>query len=74
MASDGAEGWLHPDGFLVAACNQGEGGGDLYNRTGGAKWAAEGDAFLKDAGEWRKPEEAVVHMMHNGWGDVRGSG
>ena len=72
VASDGAEGWLTPDGFLVAVCNQGGGGGDLYNRSGGVKWSsAAGDALFKDAGKWAHPTEAVVHMMHNGWGNIQ---
>ena len=63
---------LAKEGYPVAVCNQGEGGGELYNRAAGVKWdASSGDKYLSKAGTWAHPEEAVVHMMHNGWGNVQ---
>ena len=45
---------LLAEGFPVAVCNQGEGGGDLYNRSGGVKWGAESDALLHGSGKWAR--------------------
>lgn len=60
-------------GFPVAVCNQGEGGGELYNRSAGIKWADGGpaDIVLQAAQNWMRPADAVIHMMHNGWGNVQ---
>ena len=40
--------------FPVAVCNQGEGGGDLYNRSGGVKWGAGSDALLRGSDKWAR--------------------
>ena len=45
---------LLAEGFPVAVCKQGEGGGDLYNRSGGVKWGAESDALLRGSGNWAR--------------------
>eukprot|EP00041_Stephanoeca_diplocostata_P037401 m.1415901 g.1415901 ORF g.1415901 m.1415901 type:complete len:391 (+) comp25029_c0_seq103:2845-4017(+) len=58
---------LAAEGFPVAVCNQGEGGGELYNRTSGIRYRA-GD--LGNVSAWTRPSDVVVHMMHNGWGNV----
>lgn len=60
---------LATEGYPVAVCNQGEGGGQLYNRSASVVWKA--DDVLDKAGSWARPQEAVVHMMHNGWGNVQ---
>lgn len=60
---------LAAEGYPVAVCNQGEGGGELYNRTSSVQW--KDDAILDSASSWKRPEEAIVHMMHNGWGNVQ---
>jgi len=60
---------LAAEGFPTAVCNSGEGGGELYNRSASVVWAA--DATMDSAGDWARRQEAVVHMMHNGWGNVQ---
>ena len=63
---------LAADGFPVAVCNSGEGGGELYNRSASVVWGNDQDSGpLANAGNWQRPREAIVHMMHNGWGNVQ---
>ena len=58
---------LRAAGFPVAVCNQGVGGGELYNRSSSVLWGPSSDALFAGADQWTRPDEAVVHMMHNGW-------
>ena len=38
---------LQAEGFPPAVCNQGEGGGELYNRASGVRWSASsGDKYV----------------------------
>eukprot|EP01052_Picozoa_sp_SAG31_P026096 SAG31_NODE_2340_length_5920_cov_4.296561_4_plen_524_part_00 len=63
---------LAAEGFPVAVCNAGEGGGELYNRSASVLWGADQDTGpLANATKWHRPREAIVHMMHNGWGNVQ---
>lgn len=63
---------LAAEGFPVAVCNKGEGGGELYNRSASVMWGDDqDDGPLAKAGTWQHPYEAVVHMMHNGWGNIQ---
>jgi hypothetical protein len=63
---------LAAEGFPTAVCNSGEGGGDLYNRSASVLWGKDQDGGpMKDSGRWRRPTDGVVHMMHNGWGNVQ---
>ena len=45
-------------------------GGDLYNRKASVLWPAK-DPVMANAGKWSRPGDAIVHMMHNGWGNVQ---
>lgn len=60
---------LAAEGYPVAVCNSGEGGGELYNRSSSVQWKP--DPVLDRAGSWARVTDAVVHMMHNGWGNVQ---
>lgn len=63
---------LVAEGFPAAVCNSGEGGGELYNRSASVVWGEDQDSGpLAEAGNWTRPREAIVHMMHNGWGNVQ---
>jgi hypothetical protein len=55
---------LVKDGFPTAVCNQGEGGGELYNRAAGVKWSkSSGDKYLSKAGSWAHPEVGVARLV-----------
>ena len=63
---------LAAEGFPTTVCNQGPGplgGGELYNRSASVSWPE--DSVLDGSGGWSNPRDAVVHMMHNGWGNVQ---
>ena len=61
----------YPPQFKTAVCNQGEGGGELYNRSSGMHYDAS-TREMENASEWtRQGNGGVLHMMHNGWGNVQ---
>ena len=61
----------YPPQFQQAVCNQGEGGGELYNRSAGIRYSST-TKELANASAWSaRGKGAVVHMMHNGWGNVQ---
>ena len=59
-----------------ATCPTSHGSGDsygLYGRTAGIKVGRDffGGNETHDPASWARPREAVVHMMHNNWGNVQ---
>jgi hypothetical protein len=63
---------LAAEGWPPAVCNSGEGGGDLYNRSSSVIWGTDQDTGpLAQSASWKRLSDGVVHMMHNGWGNVQ---
>lgn len=63
---------LAAEGWPPAICNSGEGGGELYNRSASVVWGSDQDSSpLANSANWKRPSDGVVHMMHNGWGNVQ---